>query len=531
MANTYAKHLRTPTPQSEPLEGMVKNSAGGYAYAVDKWARLDRFLILGSEGGTYYIDERSLTNQNLDNVKACIAEDGRRVVDRIVEISDQGRAPKNTPALLALAMCSAFGAESTRERAYDNLDKVARTGYHLFMWANYTNALQGTGMGWRKAVANWYNSKQVDQLAYQLIKYQQREGWSNRDLLRLAHPKPSTHLHVAAYEWAVGKFNPNHAYPELIWAHEAAKTADKTRILELIDKYNLPRESIPTNWLNDKDIWEHLLAKMPLTAMIRNLGKMTSIGLIAPLSNATNTVTAKINDEAYLRRSRVHPLNILVAQKTYHNGKGLKGSLSWIPVSQVTDALDAAFYKAFRNVEPTGENYLLAVDVSGSMASSHINNMPLTCREASATLALVTAATEPNYHIIAFSDGTKSGGWAHNDTTVPLDISPRMRLPEVIAKISKMGFCRTDCAQPMLYAMKNNLHVDKFIVYTDSETWHGHVHPSEAMKKYRKQFRPSAKSVVVGMVANNFSIADPNDPGMLDVVGFDTTVPQVISSF
>ena len=37
--------------------------------------------------------------------------------------------------------------------------------------------------------------------------------------------------------------------------------------------------------------------------------------------------------------------------------------------------------------------------------------------------------------------------------------------------------------------------------------------------------------VVVGMVSNGFSIADPNDPGMLDVVGFDTATPQLISDF
>ena len=33
------------------------------------------------------------------------------------------------------------------------------------------------------------------------------------------------------------------------------------------------------------------------------------------------------------------------------------------------------------------------------------------------------------------------------------------------------------------------------------------------------------------MVANNFSIADANDAGMMDVVGFDTAAPQVMSDF
>ena len=44
-----------PAPQSEPLdERQVPNSAGGHAYPVDDMTRLQRFLILGSEGGSYY---------------------------------------------------------------------------------------------------------------------------------------------------------------------------------------------------------------------------------------------------------------------------------------------------------------------------------------------------------------------------------------------------------------------------------------------------------------------------------------------
>jgi 60 kDa SS-A/Ro ribonucleoprotein len=33
------------------------------------------------------------------------------------------------------------------------------------------------------------------------------------------------------------------------------------------------------------------------------------------------------------------------------------------------------------------------------------------------------------------------------------------------------------------------------------------------------------------MTSNGFTLADPNDRGMLDVAGFDTTVPSVIADF
>jgi hypothetical protein len=48
------------TTQTQPLPTrpeQVENSAGGYVWAVDDWKRLERFLILGSESGTYYISQ------------------------------------------------------------------------------------------------------------------------------------------------------------------------------------------------------------------------------------------------------------------------------------------------------------------------------------------------------------------------------------------------------------------------------------------------------------------------------------------
>lgn len=74
--------------------------------------------------------------------------------------------------------------------------------------------------------------------------------------------------------------------------------------------------------------------------------------------------------------------------------------------------------------------------------------------------------------------------------------------------------------------------IDVFVVYTDSETWAGSVQPTTALKKYRQEMnRPNAKLIVVGMQSNGFTIADPNDKGMLDVVGFDSAAPQVMSLF
>ena len=147
---SYSSHFSTrQTPQSSPIPGkpMVKNNAGGYTFQIDDWERLDRFLILGSCSNTYYQSEKALTIENAKAVQNCIKEDGVKVVNRIVEISDSGRAPKNDPAIFTLAMCAGLGNDQTKKAAYDAVPKICRIGTHLFTFAEDVQAFRGWGRG------------------------------------------------------------------------------------------------------------------------------------------------------------------------------------------------------------------------------------------------------------------------------------------------------------------------------------------------------------------------------------------------
>lgn len=529
---TYLKKIlnKKQTPQSLPIPGstQVPNSAGGYSFPVDDWVRLDRFLILGSEGGSYYASEPKLTLENAHAVERCIAADGPRLVERVVAISAAGRAPKNDPALFALALAAGTGDDATRRAALGALPRVASTGTHLFHFAAFVEQFRGWGRGLRGAIARWYTALPTDRLAYQAIKYQQRDGWSHRDLLRLAHPQTTDATRNAIYKWVVDGWEvvgvEPHPDPVLatIWAFERAKHAEtKQEVVRLVRDYALPREAVPTQWLNEAEVWAALLERMPLTAMIRNLAKMTSVGLLVPLSDAARLVADRLRDPVALRKARIHPIAVLAAHRTYSSGRGVRGSLTWEPLGKIVGALDIAFYLAFDNVPATHKRWYLGLDVSGSMGGGVVAGVPgLTPRVASAALAMVTARTEPHYHIGAFSTGM-----------VPVRLSPEQRLDDVIKATDAIPFGGTDCAQPMLDALQRKIRADVFVIYTDSETWHGQIHPIQALQQYREQTGIPAKLIVVGMVSNGFTIADPNDAGMLDVVGFDTATPALIADF
>jgi 60 kDa SS-A/Ro ribonucleoprotein len=343
-------------------------------------------------------------------------------------------------------------------------------------------------------------------------------------LLRKSHAK-GDELHNLIYNYVTKEGKLPDRVPEPLAILEGANrikaAKSEKEVVDLVEKYELPHELVPKEYGNSTAVWRALLPNMPMTATLRTLNRLTSYGVIKPLSSELKTVVGRLTDAEQVKKARIHPIAVLAAIKTYSQGRGIKGSLTWSPIQQVVDALDEMLYMAFDAVEPTGKNIMLALDISGSMGMGGIGGLDfVTPREGTAVMSLATARSEKNYHVVGFSN-----------ELIPLNISPRQRMDGVLKTISGLPFGSTDCALPMVYALKNRLDVDAFFVYTDNETWAGNIKPVEALRQYRNERNPQAKLVVCGMTGTPFTIADPNDAGMLDVVGFDSSAPAIMSDF
>lgn len=554
---TYAEHFgeRGKTRQGESARrDQVPNSAGGFSFKVDCWSRLDRFLVLGAEGGSYYAGERELVLENAKAVQECLDTDPERTVARIVQISDEGRAPKNDAAVFALALACAH--ERANVHALRAVSKVCRIGTHLFQFMEAVTKFRGTGKGLQRAIGRWYSERDLHSLLVQVTKYQNRNKWSHGDCLRLAHRKLDQE-HAAVYRWVLGAERGERVVKRKVTGTEVRyaaagelpaylagfdelkRTTDPFQVVSLIREHGFTHEMVLSEAKKHVAVWEALLEKMPVHAMVRNLGKMTEVGLVKPMSVAAKTVARKLADGEALRKSRLHPMAVLLGMKQYATGHGDKGSLTWSPVREVIDALDGAFYECFKNVEPTGKRTLLALDISGSMGAT-IAGTNVSARVASSAMAMVTARVEEAWHAVGFTSGApgeykvglgRSMHHGYSAGLTELKISSRQRLDDICEYTEKLPMGGTDCSLPMLYAMDRGLAVDVFHVYTDNETWAGDIHPFQALKKYRDKTGIPAKLVVVGMVANEFTIADPTDAGMLDVVGFDAAAPSIIANF
>ncbi|CAC5383872.1 TROVE2 [Mytilus coruscus] len=153
-------------------------------------------------------------------------------------------------------------------------------------------------------ISNWYNGfksedpqnhKSAKKLAYFVTKYKRRHGWTHRDAIRLAHVHPKTTNIRLIIEYIFGKniivnTTPNQAsISEFLDAARKAKRCNNVgEIRSLIANYHLSREHIPTRFLNDISVWEVLLRTMPFSAILRNLGKITSLGMMDPNINTSS---------------------------------------------------------------------------------------------------------------------------------------------------------------------------------------------------------------------------------------------------
>jgi 60 kDa SS-A/Ro ribonucleoprotein len=523
------------TPQREQAApNQVQNNAGGYVFELSPWDHLARFLILGTAGGTYYAGQKPHTEQAVKVMQKCLAEDGVRAVNLAVEISDAGRAIKNDQAIFLIAVASSSEDEATRKAAYAAVTKVCRTATHLFQFLGFVQEHRGWSRGLRTAVSRWFVDREPESLAYQLVKYRQRDGWTHMDALRLSHPKAASELQRVAFDFACGRQHEGESELKILEGFRKAQ-ADDADQAALVREYRLPWEALRTPI--SPDAWKAMIETnaLPMGALVRQLPTLTRAEVFRDQA-ILKRVLDNLTNQDYLTKARIHPFAVLFALTTYASGRSFMGDNAWKPVTAIVDALDEAFYLSFGNVEPMGGRTLLALDVSGSMAGARIAKSNVTARAASAAMSLVTYATEDRGAVetIGFTSGRdrrNAGGLLHGAPVSELNLSNRQRLDDVLKEITGLPFGGTDCAQPMLWAQAQGKSFDQFLIYTDSETWAGKIHPYQALRDYRKAVNPNARLVVVGMTATGFSIADPRDAGMLDVVGFDTAAPNLIADF
>jgi 60 kDa SS-A/Ro ribonucleoprotein len=537
--NHAAKGLNKTSQSEKAKAGQVKNNAGGFVFQISDQSRLERFLILGVDGGTYYVNEAVHAKSNVQFLNEMIERDEASVLATIVDVSVNGRAYKQSPALFALASVIVHGRDKQAVKAVFN--RVVRTGTNLYEVVNYLNTMGGWGRAKREIVSSWFD-RDADKLAYQAVKYRSRKfgdnTWTLKDVMRKAHPQ---NVNTSVADFVLGK--PHDAIDDLRVIEgfkKMQKAQSPAEVVDLLHEYRtLSWETIPTQFLKNVAIWKILFSNGQLRgqALVRNITRLARYGAFQDLTFAMQYAAA-LTDQKMIEQTRLHPINFLNAVVVYTEGQMKRKKddwgydrevrvKDWTTESVILDALNEGFHKAFKSVEPAGKRTMLAIDVSGSM-SAKANGLDLSCAQVSAAMAMTIARTEPTHIIRGFT--SDSYGYRNSGLT-DLGISARTDLATAMRNVQRHNWGGTDCSLPMTWALANKVEVDTFVVITDNDTWAGKIHPFQALKEYRKKTGIDARLAVLGVQATDFTIADPSDAGMMDFVGFDSNAPRVLADF
>lgn len=678
MVAQQSSQSRATIPQTCKLNiDQVLNCSGGYVWKLSTIEHVNRYLVLGGakDMGNYYKQADDVSHECalsvLQMVRSPDASQFIQLCDLLKAVSIGGRAPKQEPVLLSVAAAIVFAKNAQeKEIAFETAKACVRIPTHLFMLAGFVRDLsmakpqnkgKGWGAGFRRTMAHYYLSHTGRELAFHMTKYQNREGWTHADMIRMLHINPATLADDGArlmFDYVMMKYArkpktpsektlatlasqkvaivPNPFKPltkaefveklnaistpqiptsasiaapapavaataqkpgsqtvaskvagfvsaltsvmpssasaakpaaaaakpaeddtfvvisgeddeagssqkkqgssqsqlqqvafllkHLHAIHEAGEKKDVPLACALIRSGRLVREHVPTTLFGSKEIWMTLLETMPLEALLRNLGKLTQIGVAA---EKHREIVVRLTNQAEVLKARIHPIKVLVASKVYTNGCGDSGSLTWTPNAYIGVALTDLFRISYGAVTPTGKRIMLGIDVSGSMSSPVLGSKVLTCRDASIAMALLYLETETNVSAVAFSDTL-------TDLLAPSSrnrLTRGMTLQQALSATSGMNFSSTDCVLPIQHAIKHNLQIDAFIVITDNETYAPNEHPQNALVRYRELTGIQAKLIVLGMTGNCFTIVDPTDRNTLNLAGFDTSTPEIASMF
>lgn len=678
MVAQQSSQSRATIPQTCKIDiDQVLNCSGGYVWKLDTIEHVNRYLVLGGakDMGNYYKQADDVSHECalsvLQMIRSPDASQFVQLCDLLKAVSIGGRAPKQEPVLLSVAAAIVFAKnEQEKQIAFETAKACIRIPTHLFMLAGFVRDLsmakpqnkgKGWGAGFRRTMAHYYLSHTGRELAFHMTKYQNREGWTHADMIRMLHINPATLADDGArlmFDYVMMKYarkpktpsektlatlasqkvaivpNPfkpltkaefveklnaistpqiptsaSVAAPAVAAAtqkpgsqtvaskvagfvsaltsvmpsasaskpaaaaataaaaaeddtfvvisgeddeakssqkkkgssqsqlqqvayllkhlhaiHEAGEKKDVPLACALIRSGRLVREHVPTNLFGSKEIWLTLLETMPLEALLRNLGKLTQIGVAA---EKHREIVVRLTNQAEVLKARIHPIKVLVASKVYTNGCGDSGSLTWTPNAYIGVALTDLFRISYGAVTPTGKRIMLGIDVSGSMSSPVLGSKVLTCRDASIAMALLYLETEQNVSAVAFSNTL-------TDLLAPSSrnrLTRGMTLQQALAATNGMAFSSTDCVLPIQHAIKHNLQIDAFIVITDNETYAPNEHPQNALVRYRELTGIQAKLIVLGMTGNCFTIVDPTDRNTLNLAGFDTSTPEIASMF
>lgn len=523
----------------------------------DDFGKLRHFILFGSENNNLYVNNHVIHIDELtclDNLlEHCKYDDILDIVTNYIKnitnesCSGQGifnvKGIKNN-LIYVLARCCCIKLDDDplfwkKDFKVDCFKRVLDVCYnsndlflfiHLYEKLNFK--LYGT-TGWnyhiKQMVHDWYHLKSVKDLAFQITRYKSAYGWSHRDVLRLAHVKPSNDMINSIFKYITQEtvYN-NHSekavFDYLIACNGILKEYNIDKVIEYICTFNLTLEQIPKHLLDNHKVWVTLIPNMSTDVLLLNLNKISSLYILDDYPDMLKLILDKI------KHVQMNPLKLFVIIKKYKNDSRfiykMPPPLKWKPNPIIIQALYDAFYNSFSGLKSIDKKILVVLDTSPSMSWNNIVNdrgereLSISAADISCVMAMMLQHVGKHVNIVSFDISMKK-----------LDISSRYQLDKNLEQVKNKEVDNIDSALPFVWAMNNNEKYDAVIIITDDDSVR-QINPSTALQVYRDEMNINTKLIMMKLTSELSRVSSENDDiYTLNMHGFNTHMYSIMNTF
>ncbi len=478
------------------------NAHGAPAYAFSRKHALAQYAATGCLTDTYY----ATAEMQLDAVLAlCAGLPAEFIAKTAVWCRERGFM-KDLPALLVALLTVEDPALC--ERVFDRVIDDGK------MLRNFVQVMRSGHVGRgslasmpKRLVRRWLERRTDEQVFRASIGADP----SLADVVKMAHPRPTTASRRALYGWLLGRPYDVDALPAIVRAYEDYKRDPRGAAP---DVPFLMLTALPLG----PGEWRQIARRSTWTQLRMNLNTFARHGVFRD-KKLVKDLAARLRNPEEILRAKVLPYQLLTA----YLAAGAD-----VPTA-IRDALHDAMEVATRNVPEIEGKVYVCPDVSGSMHSpvtgyrARGQTSKARCVDVAALVAASVLRRNPTAEVIPFE---------HRVVDVPL----RAKYPVLVnaQKLAAIGGGGTSCSAPLALLNERGARGDLVIFVSDNESWvDWRRAQGTAMAHEWQRFKernPRAKLVCIDIQPNRTS-QHREAEDVLNVGGFSDAVFEVVAAF
>ncbi|WNM70118.1 putative ribonucleoprotein related-protein [Myxococcus phage Mx1] len=508
------------------------NEAGGIAYSLEAEHALAQLATTGTIHDTFYEDAKTQLHKVLELSKRV----SPKYLAQLAVYARQVGYMKDMPAVLVaiLASRNPYLLKKVFPVVIDN-GKMLRTFVQVIRSGVTGRKSMGTAI--KRLVQNWLEMRTPEQLFRDSVG----NDPSLADIIKMAHPRPSSAERQALYGYLIGKklnIEEVQALPKLVQDFETFKLhrnqsvspGFKAAFMRLIygKEADMSVPPVPFQMLTSLNLttkdWKEIALQGGWHFVRMNLNTFARHGVLQD-PDVVAKLAETLSDEKTVKHSKVFPYQLFTA---YQNvGPEIPMNLKL--------ALQDAMEHATANVPAfTGEGVIVCVDVSGSMRDAVTGNRgsatsKARCIDVAGLMSSIVLRQNPNAHVVVFSDEIHS-----------VDLNPRDSVMTNAEKLASINGGGTYCSLALQHANAKNLKAKLVIYVSDNQSWidtkgrtdiwgNSSTATVAAWDIFKKN-NPGAKMVNININPYTTTQAS-NASDIMNVGGFSDTVFDVISRF